>query len=973
MAASCSAKGTWLASLCKPRGGLWLVERLGGGLVGKSEGFICYLCSLTYYYPSGPDTPYLPSISERQTEPFILNSFHFFLLCSSSLASARNLSTRPSFLSHRFVVQPTMDNRQCDLIIGIDFGTTGTAVAYAKPIDNKVRTLKSWPSTAADAKFDKVPSVVALKDRNVAAWGFGVDKLEMEDIYTTDYYKLFKPLICSQDDQEKREAETCVRMFLKELYGHLREQLEGELPQDKGWAKSKIKFLFSYPTTWDKVAKKRFDEQIRKAGYSDESGHEVELPLDEAAASMVQFLQDTNSDDLPKQNEHVLVADIGGGTSDIAIYKLGELHGRAAENIELVVCDQGNKNVGSTRIDERFKDQLRPMVEKKYRETLQKQQKQITDDDLTRLAEVAIFHLEHVDSYKFQKHKYGERSGRLQQPIFPLWLSGLSGDIPAVDGSEGVAKIPIEIRRDEFFKNPFDEQCEQVWEQCDAQLKNVTAINRVVLAGGLGSSAYVKTSLEAKFRSHPLSKNAKVTQIADPALAVCQGLVHDELRAIHGSPYWVYQAAARYGIQQGAEKNGIKWFLKHGDKPKVPNSVDITHDIDIDQNGRALHLDLKVVRIRQPPPPALRSRANWLHNVELEQDISSWVEKSLPGGLKRQLFSKKTELTIRATMWREAIVLTLHAASHPPAKQHGNPLHILVRWHADPAPRHSGAPGSSRWRLTAKQKSKLKEILAIAAGVATIASVGVAAVAYIRFEYYEKKKAAEEKKAAKEVGGGGGGGGGIGAPACGSEPNAAQGEVSNDPNGTEPAGPIEITPFEASSAGECGQDAAQDEVLEDPDSTEPADPIEVTTLEELPVGYGGPTEAQEGTFQDAISTEPADPTEELSAGDEEPNVAREKVLGDPNCIEMVDPAEAPDAGDGGPNVEQEEAPEGPNCTETVDPVEALPAGTASRTRYRGQASSDPNSTKLPSHFEALLADASWGCIRARDARRARSL
>ncbi|EJT73964.1 hypothetical protein GGTG_07816 [Gaeumannomyces tritici R3-111a-1] len=666
-----------------------------------------------------------------------------------------------------------MDNRQFDLIVGIDFGTTAVA----------------------DAKFDKVPSVVALKNRNVAAWGFGVDKLEMEDIYTTDYYKLFKPLICSRDERERRDAEMCVRMFLKELYGHLREQLEGELPQDKGWAKSKIKFLFSYPTTWDDPAKKRFDEQIRKAGYPDESGHEVELPLDEAAASMVQFLQGTNSDDLPKKNEHVLVADIGGGTSDIAIYKLGELEGRTAKELESVVCHQG-KNVGSTRIDESFKSQLWPEVKEKYREILRKQQKEITDDDLTQLAEVAVFHLEHVDSYKYQKHKYGERSRTVQKPMFWLWLSGLTGDIPAVDGSEGAAKIRIEIRRDEFFKKPFDEQCGKVWKQCDAQmaqLNNVKTIDRIVLAGGLGSSAYVKTSLETKFRSHPLSKNAKVTQIADPALAVCQGLVHDELRAIHGSPYWVYQAAARYGIQQGAERDSTKWFLKHGDKPKVPASVDITHDIEIDQNGRALDLDLKVVRIRQPPPPALRSRANWLHNTEPVQDISSWVKQSLPGGLKRQLFSKKAELTIRATMWREAIVLTLHAASHPPAKQHGNPLHILVPWHTDPAPRHSGPPGSSRWRLTAKQKRVLKATVAALAIGATVATIG----GFILSVVQDRKKASEEavkeekegaegteKKAAQGVGGG------SGAPACGSEPNAAQGEVPNDPNGTEPAGPI---------------------------------------------------------------------------------------------------------------------------------------------------------------------------------------
>lgn len=44
-----------------------------------------------------------------------------------------------------------------------------------------------------------------------------------------------------------------MRIFLKALLKHLKEAqaLKDKLPEGQSWDQSKIKFVFSYPTTWN--------------------------------------------------------------------------------------------------------------------------------------------------------------------------------------------------------------------------------------------------------------------------------------------------------------------------------------------------------------------------------------------------------------------------------------------------------------------------------------------------------------------------------------------------------------------------------------------------------------------------------------------------------------------------------------------------------------------------------------------------
>ena len=122
--------------------------------------------------------------------------------------------------------------------------------------------------------YDKVPTMIVFEDDKVKTWGFDVltNTIEpktnpVERETSLHLYKLFKPLFDSQNDSDKSEAKKCASGFLEALLEHLKKELKGQLPTGQGWDKSTVKFLFSYPTTWNPNTRDRFSRCIKEAGY----------------------------------------------------------------------------------------------------------------------------------------------------------------------------------------------------------------------------------------------------------------------------------------------------------------------------------------------------------------------------------------------------------------------------------------------------------------------------------------------------------------------------------------------------------------------------------------------------------------------------------------------------------------------------------------------------------------------------------
>ncbi|KAF5639360.1 actin-like ATPase domain protein [Fusarium sp. NRRL 52700] len=609
-----------------------------------------------------------------------------------------------------------MSNPSPDLVVGIDFGTTGTAVAYANPAENKVHHVKNWPEGFKN--YDKVPSMVAFKRRNLEAWGFGVMNLELESITNLNSYKLFKPLFNSPNRPDATEAKQCVCTFLEALLKHLQEELKGLLP-GQIWDESKVKFLFSYPTTWDQETKERFSTAIEEAGYKKRGDQASLLSLDEAEASMLHYLNSASEHALPKPGDYIIVADIGGGTSDVSINKVVDLTGREAKLLPMV-SDEG-KYIGSTQIDDQFKDKLRLRLMGPYRERLRdKVAVQHLDTVVESSVDAAVLHLEQSHTYMQQKHTYGQKAvgGKIQKKNeFQLSLPDPSAIPTEATSPIEDRRLRMSIPKEEFFEEAFSQQCSKIWNQCKLQMEelekmdNVDSgqmVKHVILAGGLGSSAYVMAKLSKEFVEYAESREAdppNVIQIRDAEIAVCQGLVHDELRQLHGNSAWVYPAVASYGIQKARNKNDIKWFLKHGDELNVPHDITIERHVDIAQLEA---LDLQLVKVTKPPPVGLifksADKEAWNQLAVPVRDISKW--DLLPSDLKgRHRFSKKATLVIKAKLSRELITMTLEHDK----QQLSEKLFVLETWHKDPKVGKKGktAPKSKAWKFNMSTSDKI--------------------------------------------------------------------------------------------------------------------------------------------------------------------------------------------------------------------------------------------------------------------------
>lgn len=82
-----------------------------------------------------------------------------------------------------------MDNLH-RIVVGIDFGTTYTAVAWAEASNpNQIEIIRNWP-TAGQLVGPQVPSEIAYseEDRNAFSWGYNI---------SPDRRKVKKPTFCA--------------------------------------------------------------------------------------------------------------------------------------------------------------------------------------------------------------------------------------------------------------------------------------------------------------------------------------------------------------------------------------------------------------------------------------------------------------------------------------------------------------------------------------------------------------------------------------------------------------------------------------------------------------------------------------------------------------------------------------------------------------------------------------------------------
>ncbi|KAL2669967.1 hypothetical protein Neosp_014845 [[Neocosmospora] mangrovei] len=156
-----------------------------------------------------------------------------------------------------------------DLIVGVDFGMSGTGVAYHQPktapnptkIDdvNYIR----WGSQPT---IEKVPTrLVYTQDghrRELVSWGTDIP-VDNKTILIEEWFKTK----FGEPDADQAKVEKLFLDYLSRLHSELARRFTRDVLSGKPWAEANVAFHLSAPSIWDAAMVGRFKALVEAAGF----------------------------------------------------------------------------------------------------------------------------------------------------------------------------------------------------------------------------------------------------------------------------------------------------------------------------------------------------------------------------------------------------------------------------------------------------------------------------------------------------------------------------------------------------------------------------------------------------------------------------------------------------------------------------------------------------------------------------------
>ncbi|TWU71809.1 hypothetical protein ED733_000949 [Metarhizium rileyi] len=465
-------------------------------------------------------------------------------------------------------------NQAPDIIVSVDLGTTFTGnhgqipskpppavsltaigVGWKTP-RTPIQVINDWPGSG-DRAERKVPTTIVYNaDGTLSSWGFMCadddddDQAPLSGKTRREFFKIFIDsgnLAAAQSlpraPKTIEEAERFATDYLRQVYSHIKESIEMQIGRRQvagGWEDMVVVFLFSVPTTWTRMETiNTFKGIIRSAGFGVEGpGHSAQVDLTEAEAAAVATLKTSAIN--YKADSLFLAVDAGGGTTDLSLMRVKSTDPRFPQMAQVSAVK--GVGIGSTLIDRAF---IR-----------------LVDQRLNAWPEVrdllpANFAVRMSKSHHFRtlKHKFGERVYML--PLFKIPMDGVSHNF-------NHSGLRVENGRLVFtmfeIQSLFDTQIEGVTKQTTEQLNwlsehgKADQVEFVILSGGLGSSAYVRQSIQQHLINfpHPNASQAVVVPCQDPQLVVVRGLLLDHQQKVETGQLSVLAtrvARASYGVK----------------------------------------------------------------------------------------------------------------------------------------------------------------------------------------------------------------------------------------------------------------------------------------------------------------------------------------------------------------------------------------------------------------------------------------
>jgi hypothetical protein len=400
-----------------------------------------------------------------------------------------------------------------DIVVGIDFGSVGTAVAFSNaPYWPEAELITSWPGRGGDVLATKVPSRISYhkNDPNrVKSWGFYCDYDNEDEEVKKNFKAALDPEHYGQDPDYPSLRAACRYTvdFLRCIYEHICSHLASfslESPDRK------VEFLFSVPSSWAKSRMQdRYRALIATAGFTKQPQHRINIETSEAEATAFSAVPRD-----AKTGAAVLVCHTGALFTELAL--LQTVTSRDAGHAYKTKAWTKAKAIGSARIDYKVHDLIKESLSSTT------QGNTITSDSLPRKMMLG--------RYRTYKHAFG--SDEIQ------WFSTLELPVPNAHNDMEDHKTS-EVSRDEFsmeendFRALLGQQLDKLTAFIEQELNAAQDLLPgqdivLVMSGGFSDNPYLRkrfeiwTSITKSFRR---SYNVSITFTNDGKLQVVQGLI----------------------------------------------------------------------------------------------------------------------------------------------------------------------------------------------------------------------------------------------------------------------------------------------------------------------------------------------------------------------------------------------------------------------------------------------------------------
>lgn len=406
-------------------------------------------------------------------------------------------------------------------VIGIDYGTTYTGVAYATPNSNKlpleeISLIQDWGLNMDN--HDKIPSVYSYSLPTEAMeqnWGSDLSedavamihtKLELDTVTVAGELELLIQALDGMKSlsfQDLRRAgvlpafpdepaEQIVTRYLYRVFLHLSavirnfsEELRKRVPVD---------IVITVPTEWRYRAKNSTYHAVTNAGFDRKF-----FPLlkdiifvtepEAAAIYTARHLKNTMGGDFLKPGECFVLCDAGGGTVDVVSYKVWQVE--PSLELERVGIPTGDK-CGAIYIDIAFKKWLRELLGEKHYSKL---------DGNLNLDRISLYATEGKAMRKLMKSfddlKKRFCKGHRDMPLdLPPPLENLTLS-PGVNEGEIIITYAT-------IKGFFDQCVKKIIDLLEGHIRQIERLGKrtknIFLVGGFGESKYLQQEIDFSLR-----------------------------------------------------------------------------------------------------------------------------------------------------------------------------------------------------------------------------------------------------------------------------------------------------------------------------------------------------------------------------------------------------------------------------------------------------------------------------------------